>query len=475
VEIRGRWTLPYDIPSEGKPLALNESGRGFETRLNRDSFSNGQMRVTGEHPFGDTRFRRVTYRLEAPTRFPEFMPPAIRQQPDEMKVTSDPGVVFVPNASPPPPPEIVEVTPTFGWHRASVGNRVSSYRSGGGLRVWLKRPWFATGFGEMLGVIIGREGATKAEITGRLAKFVTQWGADPIWRSGTINGASPPASVFGNRLTGGPIPESRSPVFVPDEERILVPEFEPMQDLVLPESGGAHVDVVPHAVNFDPDRDMYYCDIRVSPGGSYYPFIRLALARFHPISAIDTHLSSVALADYMQLAPDRLLVMTPGNQANKRKMQLFGHAYTRSPFKEERPQSNGAPVITAEIQTKNPDLSDDLAWSRRETTALDFITAEIVEDAANARRLLAEADDLVAIQPARELEFIRPDLDIFIGLRPPLIWEGEITVPRRRRGEELRVLVSEYERHMVDTDWSGADQEGPEPGLRLIYAEALKL
>jgi hypothetical protein len=84
------------------PEVLNQSGRAFETRLDRDSFPNGEIRAMGEHGFGGTHFRGVSYVIEAPTRFPEFMPPSIRQQPDQIKVLSAPAVALVPNASAPP-------------------------------------------------------------------------------------------------------------------------------------------------------------------------------------------------------------------------------------------------------------------------------------------------------------------------------------------------------------------------------------
>ena len=50
---------------------------------------------------------------------------------------------------------------------------------GGGLRVYLRRPWLASGYMEMLAVVLPRPGEASAEH--RLAPFVTQWGADPAW------------------------------------------------------------------------------------------------------------------------------------------------------------------------------------------------------------------------------------------------------------------------------------------------------
>ena len=59
--------------------------------------------------------------------------------------------------------------------------------------------------------------------------------------------------------------------------------------------------------------------------------------------------------------------------------------------------------------------------------------------------------------------------------RPPLIWETNFRLPLQQEGEEWRVLVMEYERHMVDEDRSPRQDDAPDPALRLVYAEALAL
>jgi hypothetical protein len=41
----------------------------------------------------------------------------------------------------------------------------------------------------------------------------------------------------------------------------------------------------------------------MDPGNAYFPFVRLALARFQPDSIPDAHLSRVILAEFIQLVP----------------------------------------------------------------------------------------------------------------------------------------------------------------------------
>lgn len=53
------------------------------------------------------------------------------------------------------------------------------------------------------------------------------------------------------------------------------------------------IEVAPHDVFFDDVRQLWYCDIEIDHGRSYWPFVRLALARYQPASDSGAHLSDV--------------------------------------------------------------------------------------------------------------------------------------------------------------------------------------
>jgi hypothetical protein len=61
-------------------------------------------------------------------------------------------------------------------------------------------------------------------------------------------------------------------------------------------------------------------------------------------------------------------------------------------------------------------------------------------------------------------------------LKPPVIWDGTVTLsgtlPANGR---LRLVIREYERHEVDTDHVKIPIGGPDPRLRLVYAETVAL
>ena len=71
--------------------------------------------------------------------------------------TKEPVTVDVPNAARPASPKVLYAVPTFGWTTPTSGpSQFQSARSGGGLRVYMDRPWWSSGEGELLGVVLYR-------------------------------------------------------------------------------------------------------------------------------------------------------------------------------------------------------------------------------------------------------------------------------------------------------------------------------
>ncbi|NQX26614.1 hypothetical protein HQQ81_04515 [Microbacteriaceae bacterium VKM Ac-2854] len=121
------------------------------------------------HEFGDTKHRWVDYSATATTRFREYFPPAITDRLLGGDLTVHPGPTLrlnVPSSHRPDPPQVEYVVPTWTWsERSTIGartrlglgalmpTRVRS-RTGGGLRVYLGRPWYSSGADELLGVVV---------------------------------------------------------------------------------------------------------------------------------------------------------------------------------------------------------------------------------------------------------------------------------------------------------------------------------
>ncbi|MDL2339548.1 MAG: hypothetical protein QFE16_17075, partial [Pseudomonadota bacterium] len=265
-----------------------------------------------------------------------------------------PGLI-VPSSAAPEVPELIYTVPTFRWDRpASDGVTVQSTRHGNGLRVYLDRPWFSSGDGELLGVVIRGDNQFFAGMDAELLPYVTQWGRDPIWDSGAPSAKSQvsdfPAAVANESVT-------------------------------LLEKPGTTVHVVGHRVHFDGSRKLWYCDIELNPGATYMPFVRLALVRYQPNALAEAKVSKVVLAEFAQVLPRRRAVLQ--RQAAALTLKLHGPVPDRGPMRQFN--SNGTPEspyadisfqpglgqnfetgrnrIELVLQTRDPAIDSDLAWS----------------------------------------------------------------------------------------------------------------
>ncbi|MFD7659123.1 hypothetical protein ACFV4N_34525, partial [Actinosynnema sp. NPDC059797] len=218
---------------------------------------------------------------------------------------SAPAVVEhdIPSSARPAAPVVRQVVPIFRWENPGPGQSV---RRGGGLRVYLERPWWSSGEGEKLGVLLWPDPTT--DVPEHLRGVVTTWGNDPAQHSASVaddasQSSFPLATHFGTGMT-------------------------------VPEHPTTGLRVAAHDVAYDGVRDLWYCDIRITRQGEtplegYFPFVRLALARFQPQSVHGCHLSAAVTADFAQLAPDRAVVVT--GTGSTRSVQVTGPGATIGP------------------------------------------------------------------------------------------------------------------------------------------------
>ena len=110
------------------------------------------------HEFGDTKYRRVTYHSVATTRFREYLPaPIAADLAGIQRVEDDTNPLLVqdiPSSARPAAPDVLYALPTFRWERNDKGAIRTHVRRGKAVRVWLRRPWFSSGDGELLGVVL---------------------------------------------------------------------------------------------------------------------------------------------------------------------------------------------------------------------------------------------------------------------------------------------------------------------------------
>jgi hypothetical protein len=569
VELRAAWHEPRDVASAETPTDVVRTDVAFSVRVTdplgyggvvdhvvpdpadpdhiafgpASSASAAEVRAARgrTHDFGDTRYRRVEYHLVATSRFREYMPryllvdeaveegdtTAPRTLEEHVTVAGPAVPCWVRSSAPPPAPEVLYVVPTFGWTRgADADGGRTSWRRGGGLRVWLDRPWNASGYGEMLAVVLPPAGRTTNLGHPSYEHTVTRWGNDPVWKSAFVSGVAPSARAFPLARTAPDPTGAWLPPGAPSTEADQPPGAFAVRALrhpgLAPGVAEGVVDVVPHDVFWDPDRRLWYCDIEVDFGGAYFPFVRLALARYQPVSAEGTHLSGIVVADVMALAPDRWLTVTR-TSARERHVRVVGPTHTRSAGYDEawthrvgiiNPAGQRQEVIASGISPTNvvevwleelaAGASEDFGWRRvadgaptpelrpssplggavAKKTAAKTVAKGVAKTVAKGaakttqRRTAAEAE-----RASRAHELVRRrDYDAVVAeslldtvFEWPTLWSGSITLPASRTpGTRHRAVVAEYEEYLVD-DAEPYDTPLERKERRLVFVEHVEL
>ncbi|WP_217623002.1 hypothetical protein, partial [Streptomyces lunaelactis] len=238
--------------------------------------------------FGDTRRRTITYTATAVSRFRQFFDDA---DPEAFLAEKPLGPVTVRSSARPAPPAVLSTTPSFRWEGLAVPTGWESLhrtRSGGRLRVELARPWYTTGEGEQLAVVVW-PGDPPGDVPEAAHPFVSRLNRDPIWAT-----PAPVVALKASALSGFSGPRPRS---------VSLPEL------------GREVIAVPYEVWFNDGRWYADIDLSAAAASSYRPFAQLALGRYQPESLPDLglELSPVVLTEMVQPLPDRALTVERGS------------------------------------------------------------------------------------------------------------------------------------------------------------------
>jgi hypothetical protein len=184
------------------------------------------------------------------------------------------------------------------------------------------------------------------------------------------------------------------------------------------------VAVAAHEVHYDPERELWYCDVEIDAGPAYFPFVRLGLARYQPDSIGGAHLSPVVVADFVQLTADRTASLVV--QAGTATVTVSGIGPHNILAKRVHPDPFGGVSIrpdlsrrvTAALQQHDPDIPGDLGWS------------DVGPEVDLARRA-----------------------QVRLTRRGITTWSGRLDVAAATPGAGThRILIREYERFIRDYD-----------------------
>ncbi|WP_406099832.1 peptidoglycan-binding protein [Streptomyces sp. NBC_01013] len=309
--------------------------------------------VPPKHEFGDTKHRKVSYRPVAGSRFGDCFPAQFSAPgQNALTVRGEAKEYSVPSSASPAAPRLLYCVPTLSLERLKhvdgPPGAIVHRRRGGGIRVFLDRPWFSSGDGELLGVVLGEPPG--GDPTSVRDAWVTLMGRDPIHRSAPV--VAPTADMFTNSVRQSGKLALHTPSGALDVTVVgFTPQFDTGEMDETSEKGG-----------------RWFCDLDIDTGDACLPFVRLALVRYQPDSIPGAEISQVVLADLVRTLPDRELLVTPGESLS---VSVTGPSWD--------PTGSPAPQITAALQRRNSAVADeDLGWVTLEDTAavLTSIDAE---------------------------------------------------------------------------------------------------
>jgi hypothetical protein len=420
IDLEGNWQETADIPSEPKPrppISMRATVAALDVHLPQEGSGDsavdttilpivpGVRYVAGEdkmqfsfvrHEFGDTKHRVVQYKATGTTRFRDYFPPEITGQRDSLVRTGASVQLSIRSKARPAAPHVVQVLPTFK-HTVTPpqpSGAQTRTRLGSGVRVYLARPWFSSGDGELLGVVLSQTGAPPDHA------FATDWGVDPIWQTEPTAATLGPAQ-FGNAVAHAP-------------------------ELTIAEDNRVTVSVAAHAVQFDERRKLWFSDVDVDLGQSYFPFLRLVLARYQPSSVRNAHLSPVIVTGFIQLPPNRTVTVTPLD-ADRFTIRVDGLTYRRNAWhpgttggslEVPLPSGGSLPInpprnlVKISFQERVPGTTDDAGWIA--SSVGRFEVSQAVEAGGGAATGTA-------------------------------LWEGTVKLPAGRQPGQFRVVLREHE------------------------------
>ena len=384
-----------------------------------------------EHHFGDTKHRWVDYKLVAASRYREYFDKILQANP-ELTTTRESEWkerVNILSSTRPKAPEIEYIVPTFEWRKTQSADAVRHQRMGGGLRVYLKRPWYSSGDNEMLAVILPE---VKSNITSFVAASpgytndYTHWGIDPILYGTKPDGVSPQIKDF--RMN--PVIDSK---------------------LQYPDKPGALAKAVAYPVYFDQERQLWFCDLAIDPKSMYFPFVKLFLARYQPHSVrekeSDVCLSPVVVGKMTQLVPERQTTLR---------------------FKKD--DQNSKFTITVEGTIYNP---GNAQYGNHNFIRISFLDTElaqpiygIITNGNNEKRLEEE-----------EMTIMITRRDLVSGSKYRI--EREFRLHKNYKTAPFSVIIEEYERgpnRIPDLPNAYKERlEQSEQTDRLIFADVIKI
>jgi hypothetical protein len=349
--------------------------------------------------FGDTKHRVVTFTATAVSRFAEYFPDTLATEPGRLTRTGESVDYIILNTGRPPAPVVLDVAPLL---RRSVDPQDPSIRvrDGGWLRIYLARPWFVSGEGERLGIVVSHSVP-----------------------SGPGPGVYDLTSLLGNDMAyPSPVPIGLHAEHILNADGIEDAILQEVADR-FPVDPGA-MTVLTFDPEFDEDGQRWYVDVHVDIGDTYFPMLRLALVRYQRASvpgegvlALEHYTaSSLVITEPVPLVPERRLRVVPDSlgefaplDQRSLRILLAGPTYEHDPSHDVVSMPGAAATVTARAQRRGhrplTGTGDDwvtvatFQFGRREEQG-DWLAEIALSNLTEVDRLLVVEEDHTPQDPA---------------------------------------------------------------------------
>ncbi|GFG49788.1 hypothetical protein CQY20_04065 [Mycolicibacterium agri] len=399
---------------------------------------------TAIHRLPDTKARKVIYQLHGSSRYREFFLPDELPPVGDAESAGNAVEVIIPSSARPAPPSVHAIMPMFKWEEHTEPEHPFAVRRvrRSGVRIWLDRPWFSSGDGEMLAVITTGDPAMFGEpsLPGSRPETVSLWARDPIQVG--------PAMSYSYEVPILPAWQQRA------VQLRLAPESLPGRPVAHVVRNGPvdakqrdrTVNAYAYVPEFDPKRKRWFVDVILDSTNAVWPFLRLAVARYQPNSIAGQAFSPVVTTDFVQLPPERIGTLSRPELGEVR-ISLSGVTAL-----------TGAPGISLPEKPNFEQLAELLPKTRRVVATLQARNAVSNSDIDWVKRGEAVQCELAGVDGVS----FNATWSAALSLTPP----EPLATPSTT--DDLRVQVEEYEIMTAD----------PHPGTeeltkteRLVYAD----
>jgi hypothetical protein len=309
VALIAKWDEMTDDPNQNSYSKKPLEAQLWESSIGKKSDTGKIDPIKTQFPFSDNRYRRLVISARGTARYGDVFGKGDRQS---RTLDSDPVTLDILATSEPKIPDIEYVLPNLRWE-VSREKRTRTM----GLTVVLNRPWFSSGTGEQLAVIVAPCTNKSGPIVDSIAASfdpneenkVSAWGVFNDWLPALPQGAAKEGIQILMDTARSKDKDDAAPPRDTDNFSIV-------------NVGGKDYWALLFTPRFNELDQQWFVNLALSSPPTYGAVVRLLTARYQKQAIQGANLSDVSMCDFALLRPDRAVNITSKWEGIKRKMRI---------------------------------------------------------------------------------------------------------------------------------------------------------